>query len=75
VEESGKIILETPVFQEGVYQGEISPRKMWSFYRQYGDLICYGVILASIVIMGLGYSMKRREPSPGKNVTSGKSGP
>ncbi len=48
----GRILIETPIFQELVAQGEIPLMRVTTFYAQYGDVFAYScVIIAGILLL------------------------
>ncbi len=58
---SGRVLVASPIFEGGVWQGEVALRKETTIYTRVGDLFAYLCMGASAALLGYGWIRERKE--------------
>jgi len=55
VDPYGRVLAQTPIFESAVLLGEVRFLRTSTFYSRHGDLLAYGALLATAVLVVLGW--------------------
>ncbi|MBI5379080.1 MAG: apolipoprotein N-acyltransferase [Nitrospirae bacterium] len=57
---SGRVLVASPIFEGGIWQGEVALRKETTLYTRVGDLFAYLCMGGSVILLGYGLIRKHK---------------